>query len=301
MNRPWNRYVARARRFENVWLVLGAVALGVLVPGPGEYADVLVTPLVVFLIYGSLRGIEVATVEYRSYGLVICCSLVVSYVLLPFGGIRVAGAFLTGDALLGMAIVLAAPTTAGSAIIWTRLAGGDSEVAALVSISSLAVAPLVTPVVLSSLLDRRVAVPAETMVIDLLVIVLGGVALAVVLPDRLISDVAVDRASGLAILCLIYSSIASVDIGAIDPTGLAVVMALVVSLLGAGFVLVRSVGVRMGIDRSTYLPLFFTAGLKNLGIALLIAFAYRSVMVVVVIVTYYVLQQLVGALIADLA
>lgn len=301
MNETWHRYVGRVRRFENIGLVLAAVALGVLVPGPGRYVDVLVTPLVIFLVYGSLRGISVATIEYRSYGLVILCSLVVSYVLLPFGGIRIADAVLTGDALIGMAIVLAAPTTAGSAIIWTRLAGGDSELAALVSISSLAVAPLLTPFVLSSLLDRRVALPIETMVVDLLVIVLGGLALVVALPERVIGDAAVDRGSGLAILCLIYSSIASVDVGAIDPASFGVVGALVVSLLGVGFVAVRAASTAAGIDRSTYLPLFFTAGLKNLGIALLIAFAYRSAMVVVVIVTYYVLQQLVGAVIADLA
>lgn len=301
MKPPWYRHIARLRRFENLWLVLSAVVLGVLVPGPGESADVLVTPLVIFLVYGSLRGIDLATIEYRSYGVVILCSLVVSYVLLPFGGIRVVEVFLTGDALLGMAIVLAAPTTAGSAIIWTRLAGGDSELAALVSISSLGVAPLVTPVVLSSLLDQRIGVPAETMVIDLLVIVLGGMALMVVLPARLIGDAVVDRGSGLAILCLIYSSIASVDVGGIDPASFVVVGVLVTSLLGGGFLAVRFVGITMGVDRSTYLPLFFTGGLKNLGIALLIAFAYRSAMVVIVIVTYYVLQQLISAVIADVA
>lgn len=65
--------------------------------------------------------------------------------------------------------------------------------------------------------------------------------------------------------------------------------------------IVRATGSAAGLDRSTYLPLFFTGGLKNLGIALLIAFTYRSAMVVVVIVTYYVLQQLVGAVIADVA
>ena len=85
-----------------------AVALNVVVPGPERYADVLVTPLVVFLIYGSLRGVSVADVKSRSYGLAILCSLGVSYVLLPFGGIRAADALLAGDALTGMTIVLAA-------------------------------------------------------------------------------------------------------------------------------------------------------------------------------------------------
>lgn len=301
MNGSRNRYLAWIRRFENVGLVLAAVALGVLVPGPGRYVDVLVTPLVIFLVYGSIRGLSLASVEYRSYGLVVLCSIGISYLVLPFGGIRLADAFLTGDALLGMAIVLAAPTTAGSAIIWTRLAGGDSELAALVSIASLGVAPLLTPLVLSSLLGEQVALPVETMVVDLLVIVVGGTALVLVAPERLVSDAAVDRGSGLAILLLLYSSIASVEIGTVDPAAFAVVAAFVVSLLGVGFMLVRAAGRRLGVDRSTYLPLFFTGGLKNLGIALLIAVAYRSAMVVVVVVTYYVLQQLVGATVADLA
>lgn len=301
MNGTRARFVARVRRFENVWLVLAAVVLGVAVPGPGRYADVLVTPLVMFLIYGSLRGISVANVEYGSYGLVILCSLAVSYLVLPFGGIRVADALLSGDALIGMAIMLAAPTTAGSAIIWTRLAGGDSELAALASISSLGVAPLLTPAVLSALLGRGIAVPAGTMVVDLLVIVVGGIALLIAVPDRLVSEPLVDRGSGVAILLLIYSSIASVDVGAIDPASFGAVALFVLLLLGGGFVIVRATGSAAGLDRSTYLPLFFTGGLKNLGIALLIAFTYRSAMVVVVIVTYYVLQQLVGAVIADVA
>lgn len=301
MNGTRARFVARVRRFENVGLVLAAVVLGVAVPGPGRYADVLVTPLVMFLIYGSLRGISVANVEYGSYGLVILCSLAVSYLVLPFGGIRVADALLSGDALIGMAIMLAAPTTAGSAIIWTRLAGGDSELAALASISSLGVAPLLTPAVLSALLGRGIAVPAGTMVVDLLVIVVGGIALLIAVPDRLVSEPLVDRGSGVAILLLIYSSIASVDVGAIDPASFGAVALFVLLLLGGGFVIVRATGSAAGLDRSTYLPLFFTGGLKNLGIALLIAFTYRSAMVVVVIVTYYVLQQLVGAVIADVA
>lgn len=301
MNGTRARFVARVRRFENVGLVLAAVVLGVAVPGPGRYADVLVTPLVMFLIYGSLRGISVANVEYGSYGLVILCSLAVSYLVLPFGGIRVADALLSGDALIGMAIMLAAPTTAGSAIIWTRLAGGDSELAALASISSLGVAPLLTPAVLSALLGRGIAVPVGTMVVDLLVIVGGGIALLIAVPDRLVSEPLVDRGSGVAILLLIYSSIASVDVGAIDPASFGAVALFVLLLLGGGFVIVRATGSAAGLDRSTYLPLFFTGGLKNLGIALLIAFTYRSAMVVVVIVTYYVLQQLVGAVIADVA
>ncbi|WP_336362080.1 bile acid:sodium symporter [Halalkalicoccus salilacus] len=301
MNGTQAWFVARARRFENVGLVLAAVVLGVAVPEPGRYADVLVTPLVIFLIYGSLRGITLTDVEYGSYGLVILCSLAVSYLVLPFGGIRVANALLSGDALIGMAIMLAAPTTAGSAIIWTRLAGGDSKLAAFASISSLGVAPLLTPAVLSALLDRRVVMPIETMVVDLLVIVGGGVALLITIPDRLVSERLVDRGSGVAILLLIYSSIASVDVRAIDPASFGTVSLFVLFLLGGGFVLVRAISNVMGIDRSTYLPFFFTGGLKNLGIALVIAFTYRSAMVVVVIVTYYVLQQLVGAVIADVA
>lgn len=295
------RFGTRVRRFENVGVVLVAVVLGIVVSGPGRYADVLVTPLVVFLIYGSLRGIDVGDVESGSYGLAILCSLGVSYVVLPFGGIRVADALLAGEALAGMAIVLAAPTTAGSAIIWTRLAGGDSELAALASIGSLGVAPLLTPAVLSVLLEQRATVPIEAMVIDLLVIVGGGVALLVVIPDRLVSETTVDRGSGVAILVLIYSSVASVDVGAIAVANLGAVSVVVLLLLLGAFALVRLVGRTVGVDRSTYLALFFTGGLKNLGVALVIAFAYASATVVVVVVTYYVLQQFVGAVVADVA
>lgn len=84
------------------------------------------------------------------------------------------------------------------------------------------------------------------------------------------------------------------NVGAIDVAGFGAVFAVVLPLFGGGFALVRLVSYVTGVDRSTYLPLFFTGGPKNLGIALVIAFAQASPTVVVA-VTYYVLQQFVGA------
>jgi predicted Na+-dependent transporter len=115
-----------------------------------------------------------------------------------------------------------------------------------------------------------------------------------------VSERGIDRGSGLAIPLLVYAAVANADVGAIDGASVGSVAAVVLLLLGGVFVAIRVGGNAVEVDRSTYLPVFFTGGLKNLGIALAIAFTYASATVVVVIVTYYVLQQLVGALVSDL-
>ncbi|QLG60526.1 bile acid:sodium symporter [Halorarum salinum] len=293
------RWLGAVDRFRNVGYVAVAVGAGVLVPGFGSRLEPLVTPLVILLVYGSLRGWRFDEVEFASYGSLVALSLGISYVLLPLGGMRVANALLADGAVLGFAVALSVPTTVGSAIIWTRFSGGDVQLATTISIVSLLLAPVATPVVLTRLVDVRAAVPTTAILVDLLTIIVGGALLAAVVPARAVPARAVDGGSTLAILLLIYTSVAGVESAAIDGRVLAAIVVVSVLLLLLGLVATTVCGAGLRLDRARVLPLFFASSLKNLGIALLVALPFAEPLVVVAIITYYVVQQLAGAAIAD--
>lgn len=286
-------------RFQNVGLVAIAVAAGIAIPEIGSELGILVTPLVAFLVYGSLRGLRPSAIDFRTYGVLIGLVLCVSYVLLPIGGIAIAGTMLSEGATTGFAVALAAPTTAGSAIIWTRLSRGDVQLSTAASVVSLLAAPVVTPIVLTQLASHGTAVPATSILIDLLVIVGGGTVLAVLIPDRAISPRTVDRASTLAIVLLIYVSVAGVETGAVGAFDLASIVVVSAILLAFGAAVAAGLWKGLGLTWERTLALFFTGSLKNLGIGLLIAVAYADPLVVVAVITYYVVQQFAGAAVAD--
>lgn len=287
-------------RFRNLLLVLIAVGTGIHLPDFGPYLEPLVTPLVIFLVYSSVHGWEIGEMNLDSYGVLVVLSICFSYFLLPMVGVQVADIFLSGDAVFGMAIALSVPTTAGSAIVWTRFSDANVQLSTTISLVSLLLAPLVTPLVLAQLVESQVALPIPTIFGNLLLIVGGGVLVDVVVPSNAVSSRLVEGGSTAAIALLIYTSVSKIG-SVVLPTQ--VILSLVsVSILllgiGLGSSLVSMKVLQFNTDET--LPLFFTSSLKNLGIALLIAFAYSNSLVLVSIITYYVVQQLAGALTADI-
>ncbi len=286
-------------RYWNVLLVVGAVGLGVFVPEFGPTLRPLVTPLVIFLVFSSLRGLRPGEIDVSSYAALILLSLGISYVVLPIGGIRIADLVLDDGAVVGFAIALSAPTTAGSAIIWTRFARGDVQLATTASIVSLLVAPVVTPIVLTRLVGTQAAVPVGSILTDLAIIVGGGALIAAIVPSDALSPRTIDRGATLAILLLIYTSVAGVEVTDVTGWHVLTVVGLSVLLVAFGLVISALCERGLGLSRSRTIPLFLTSTLKNLGIALLIALAYTDPLVVFSIITYYIVQQLSGAVLAD--
>ena len=287
--------------FKHLALVFCAVGVGVWLPNFGSATKPLVTPLVIFVIFGSFREFRVTEINPLSSAGVVVLSLLMSYTVLPIGGMQIASLFLADGALIGFAIMLAVPTTAGSAIIWTRLSGSDDQLSILISVASLVLAPLVTPVVFRLLVRSRIQTPVETMVWDLLLIVGVGIAFTLLVPDGTVSKRTVDRGAGLAILLIIYSSVANLDLGSIDIGDVAPILLVTLFVLCGGLLLSIVVGYSLHLQRVSILPLFFTSSLKNLGIALFIALSYPSPLTVAAIVTYYAVQQMFGAIIVDFA
>lgn len=286
-------------RFSNVFLVLGAAGIGVLVPQLSPYFDPLITLLVVFLVFTSLRGVRLAAIDYSSYAVVVGLSLCLSYVVVPVVGMRLVDFVLTDTAALGFAVALSVPTTAGSAIVWTRLARGDVQLAAISSIASLLFAPVATPVILTQLAGSQITVPTVSILIDLAVIVGGGVLLTVVVPTDTLSAETIERGSTLAILLLIYTAVAGVGVFGIDGATLLAITGVAVLLFAVGAGITAGCRSVFDIGRDRAISLFFTANLKNLGIALLVSLPFADPMVTAAIIACYVVQQTGGALLAD--
>lgn len=286
-------------RYRNVLYVICAAGIGATVPAFGAYLEPLVTPFVIFLVFSSLRGLDLSEIDASSYAFLFVLSLVMSYVVFPVGGVALVGFVLDGGGVLGFAIALSVPTTAGSAIIWTRLAGGDVQLATVISIGSLLVAPVVTPLVLTGLVGAELGVPIRSILVDLAIIVGGGTLLAVVVPSGTVSPKTVDHGATLAVLVLIYTSVAGVEASGITPGHLLSVVGLSVVLVVFGLVASLLCKRGFGLSRTRAIPLFFTGSLKNLGIALLIALPFTDPLVVFSVIVYYVVQQFSGAILAD--
>lgn len=286
-------------RYENILLISIAVGAGILIPNFGPYFEPLITPLVIFLVFGSLRGLHIGEIEYVSYTLLVILSVCISYVVLPVSGIHIVNLFLSDGALVGFAIFFSVPTTTGSAIIWTRFSQGDVQLATTVSLVSLLIAPVATPIILSHLVGSQAVIPVTSILIDLLIIIVGGVLLTIAIPSSTVTTRTVDASATLAILLLIYTSIAGVGFAGMENQILFTIVGVSVLLLSLGLAIIMVCEKGFQLDRSQTLPLFFTSNLKNLGIALLIAFEYNSSFITISIITYYIMQQIFGAFVAD--
>lgn len=292
---------AAVGRFRNVLVVALAVAAGVAYPGAGASLEPLVGPLVAFLVYSSLRGWRAdgsGEVTVASYGALVALAVGLSYVVVPAGGIRLARAAVGESAVLGFAVALSAPTTAGSAVLWTRFADGDVRLSATAAVASLALAPAATPAVLAWLAGASASVPTAAVAVDLATIVGGGALLVAALPSAVPSR-AVNGGATLAIALLIYASVAGIDPAGISLRVLPGIVAVAVGLVGLGLAAATLCGRALGLDGERILPLFFAGSLKNLGVALLLAVPYADPLIVTTVITSYVVQQLSAALIAD--
>lgn len=288
------------RNYQNLGLVVIAVIIGIIYPTGGRYLEPVITPLVVFLIYSSLRGVGIDSVTRISYVRFIGLAICLSYFVFPVvGSLLVNNIPLPNTARLGFQIAFAVPATAGSAIIWTRFAGGDTQLATVISIVSLGLSPIFTPVVLNALSGAQTEVPVISILTNLFVIVAGGSALAGLIPDKSVSKATIDSGAMIAIAVIIYASVAGVRLHAISFDLFFTIICISLSLIGVGFLIAMSFERWWQLGRKQTLPLFFTVNLKNLGIALVIALPYTSSLVVFTIVTYYIIQQLIASLIAD--
>lgn len=280
-------------------LVICAVGVGVLYPKYGDDLRVAVTPIVVFLVYSSFRGIEPRDLSLSRAAVPILASLALSYGGLPVIGVTIARVLGDPQTILGLAVILTAPTTAGSAIVWTRAVGGNVQLTTLTAIISLIVAPVVVPLVLPVLVDYPVFIPVQSLLVRLALIVGAGVALVYVIPNDLGNSSQIDTLSTAAIVVLIYTSIAGSNLSEASVWLLGGIAMLAVALFVIGFLLSVGIGYFSSIDRESIIALFLSSNLKNLGISLLVAVSINVDNIALVIIAFYTIQQLLSSVFAD--
>lgn len=283
-------------RYTSLVGIVGATALALAVPQLGPLLEPLTAPIVAALVFASIRDFELDSL--RSDARPLAAAFGLTYLVVPALALAFGTLLLDPEPLTGVLVMVAAPSTAGSAIVWTRLAGGKASLAAIIAVVTIALSPVVTPAVLSVVASFSIELSATAILVDLLTIVGGGVALAVVLPDDVPSDRTVRSGSLVAIALLVYVSVATADPAGSDLATVlpvAVVVAGVVAAVFAGLLLAGRV---VALDRRVVPALLFSATLRNLGVGLLLAAYVPLSGTVVAVVTYYVVQQLAGAFFA---
>lgn len=286
-------------RLRNVLAVLVAVGIGIIYPSGAAFVQPLTGVIVTLLVFSSLRGISLTSGRLRDSVVLIGTVLFISYVAIPVVGIRWAGVFLEDGALLGAAAMIAAPATAGSAIVWTRVAGGNDELSGIASLASIGLAPVMTPLLLVWLVGEVHALPIAPLASQLLFITAGAVALLAIVPDDAVADTTLEWGSVAAILLLIYAGVGTAGIGDASVALLAYIGGLVVVVFTVGIAAAIVLCVATDRDRNDVMSVFYTATLKNLGISLVVVLPLGSTAAIHAVIVYYVSQQFLSAVLLD--
>lgn len=287
------------RRYSNILLIGTSVCAGIIFPQFGSFIRPFVSAIVILLIYSFLREFRFDKTNITSgMGLVIV-SMGVSYVLLPVTVTYLATAFFIDPIVVGFVVLFSAPTTTVSGI-WTRFSNGDVQLATTITVVSIMIAPVVTPAVLFFLVGSQMNVPVVGILTNLVFVVGGGVLLAVLVPDSMISDRTIDSGAMAALMIVIYASTATADIITVEVTHIVTIIGTSLLLLGFGAGISLAFERILDLSRAQTVPLFFSSNIKNLGVSLLIInHAYLDPLVVITVVTCFICQQLFSALITD--
>ncbi|WP_302080322.1 bile acid:sodium symporter [Salinibaculum rarum] len=276
-------------------LVAAAVLLGWRFPAPDSLA-VVTTPLVAFLVFAAVDGVNWRSFlagDRLSVG-VVAVGLVY---LLPIAFAPVPIFLLDGPMRVGTLVVLTGPPTAGSAIVWSRMGGGDAATTVLVTTAALVLAPLVTPAILGVVLGQGVSVDPVPVVRTLLLVVTGGVSLAWLVPAGAIEETTLDTLSLAAVVVLVYVGTATATVEGVSLSSLATVGLVAVGFLAFAALLASGGALIVGPERA--ISIFFATGLRNLGIGVAIATTLPVEGTVVAVVGFYVVQQLAAAVTAE--
>lgn len=276
-------------------LVAAAVLLGWRFPAPDSLA-VVTTPLVAFLVFAGVDGVDWRTVLAGDRLLFVVVAVGLVYVL-PIAFAPVPMLLLDGPMRIGTLVVLTGPPTAGSAIVWSRLGGGDAATTVLVTTAALALAPLVTPAILGVVLGQGAPVDPVPVVRTLLLVVAGGVSLAWLVPAGAVDETTLDTLSLAAVVVLVYVGTATATVEGVSPSSLATVGLVAVGFLAFAALLASGCALVVGPERAV--SLFFATGLRNLGIGVAVATTLPVEGAVVAVVGFYVVQQLAAAVTAE--
>jgi sodium/bile acid cotransporter 7 len=237
-------------------------------------------------------------------------ALAVSYGVVPLLALA-AGALLAPDLRLGLLLMASGPCTLATAVLWTRLAGGDEALALLIVVLSTCLSPLLTTPWLA-LGTGVAATPAfGALLLDLLLVLVLPVAVAQVV--RLLPGVpaavvrrraALGVASRLLILAILLRAAvdASGRLGSLTPAALlgtaAACLGVHLTALGLALAGARTVG----LGRGEGIAVAFGGSQKTLPVSLFLYAAHYQAdypLAVLPPVLYHVGQLVADTFIAD--
>jgi solute carrier family 10 (sodium/bile acid cotransporter), member 7 len=296
-----------------VGLTLAAYRPGWLQPLTDRLEPRIVVGAALFFMAASLEGGRL--VRALLHPLPALWAVFVSYALLPALA-WMAGALLPeGDLRIGLIIVASVPCTLASAVLWTRLAGGDEAVALLVILLTTAASWLVTTGWLVWMTGTEVVTDVGGMMRNLLLVLLVPVALGqlgrTLAPLRRTLDrhqVALGVVARLLVLSIILRAAVDVSIRLTErpaelpfgPVVLTLILCLATHLaaLTVGF----WGGLVLGFDRPSRIAVAFASSQKTLPVALYLFDTYfkgAAPLAVLPLVFYHVGQLVVDTFIAD--
>jgi len=242
-------------------------------------------------------------------------ALVLSYGLLPAAALMI-GQFLPPDYRIGILIIAAVPCTLASAVLWTRMAGGNEATVLLVIFLSTATSWLITTAWLALGTDTILAEGElfQMMVLLLLTLVipvgLGQLGRAVSELKRLADRYRIGISVIAQLLVLVVILKAAADVGlkihqgdtAVDPGPLLAAAVACIGLhlgtLAAGLFSGRW----LGLERARKIAVGFAASQKTLPVALLLFEKYfRSdfPLAIMPLVLYHVSQLILDTFLAE--
>jgi sodium/bile acid cotransporter 7 len=241
-------------------------------------------------------------------------AMAISYSVLPALAWVIGALLPVEDFRIGLLIMASVPCTLASAILWTRMAGGDDATALFVVLLTTATSWLITPALLVLLTGTAVAVDAPVMMKELLFTLVLPVALGQLcrVPHPLARFASHHRrvlgiCSQLLILLMVLKAAVFVSLRLRAETALPGAGALVL-LVGACLgVHLTALGIGLwssgllGFERAVRVAVAFACSQKTLPVALLVferCFP-RYPLAVVPLVTYHFGQLLVDTFIAE--
>jgi solute carrier family 10 (sodium/bile acid cotransporter), member 7 len=218
------------------------------------------------------------------------------------------------DLHIGLLICACVPCTLASAVIWTRLAGGDEAQALLASFASSGLSWLVTPAWLAATTGNRITLDLPSMMLDLagtllLPVVLGQAARAVPLLGRLAAKRRrlLGIVSQLLVLAIMFRAAFEVA-GMIRAEGSdlgALALVLTIALCLGNHLIALAAGWWgagwLGVARPARMAVAFAGSQKTLPVSLMLWQLYYPgyLLAVVPLLVYHAGQLIVDTFIAD--
>jgi sodium/bile acid cotransporter 7 len=237
-------------------------------------------------------------------------SLVIGYGLVPILGWAAGQVLPSPDLRIGLIIIACVPCTLSSAVIWTRLAGGNDGMAMLIVVLSTGLSWLVTPLWLIFLTGTEATLDTGQMMRTLLLVLIVPVGLGQLtrfVPTLVTVATRGKTAFDVLTRLLVCVVIVKAAVGVADQRQ---DLYLLDSLLTLGLCLTTHLvalfagyasGRLLGFAKKDSIAIAFGCSQKTLPVALVLAHFYqaRYPLVVLPLVFYHVTQLIVDTLIAD--